>query len=100
MSLPELIQKLPPELRDMIYDLTVTPGGQHCFIDGTYKSPSQLQTNSALRLKFARLYYGDYTTFRSSRSRTAPNVSNPHSTNALKSVEVRPMMQDPLKQVS
>ena len=61
--LPQLVQNLPPELQDLIYDFTFTPNPQTVSIRFDYKPPSLLTVDRASREKFAKSYYGTETIF-------------------------------------
>ena len=62
-SLVELVQGLPPELFDIIKDLTFTATKRVVVIDKDYKPPTSLQVSKATREQYAESYYGYATTF-------------------------------------
>jgi hypothetical protein len=60
-TLCELVQALPRELYDEIYNLTFTANGGEIHVDKNYKPPAQLHVNRASRELFAKQYYGNTT---------------------------------------
>lgn len=62
-SLASLVQGLPAELYQEIYDLTFTTGAGEHSIKQNYKPPNCLQVNRSTRESFARSYYGEDSTF-------------------------------------
>lgn len=63
-TLPVLMQGLPQELYDTIYDLVFTAGQEPRYIGyREYDSPVQLQVDRASRKRFAKSYYGNGATF-------------------------------------
>lgn len=61
--LPELVQTLPQELYDNIYDLTFTPTSRWRYIRHDYKPPKLLSVDRASRALFATRYYGERAVF-------------------------------------
>lgn len=62
-QLPALMQRLPQEIFDNIYQLVFTAASEPRQIDKHYRPPVQLQVDRASRKTFARIYYGDNSTF-------------------------------------
>lgn len=60
-SLAALVQSLPQELYDEIYDLTFTADDEPRVIYKDYTPPHLLHVDSASRAKYARSYYGSST---------------------------------------
>lgn len=57
-NLPALVQALPPELYNEIFELTFTPPSEVYKMSKDYLRPSCLQVNRASRARFAASYYG------------------------------------------
>lgn len=62
-DLAELLQTLPQELFDKIYDNVFTADGGERLVDWDYKPPVQLQVDRGSRDKFAESYNGGETAF-------------------------------------
>lgn len=65
-SLPALVQALPAELYNEIFELTFTSQFDRTnsrTIDNNYQPPNFLQINRATRAKFAKTYYGQGSIF-------------------------------------
>lgn len=61
-KLPTLVQSLPQELYDTVYDLVFTAGDLHV-IHANYQFPTLLHVSKASRQQFANSYYGGGSTF-------------------------------------
>lgn len=63
VNLPSLVQSLPRELYDEIFELVFTaPSFARAVVDRDYKPPAQMQVSRATRRHYARSYY-ETTTF-------------------------------------
>lgn len=62
-TLASLVQALPAELYNEIYDLTFTADPGNRYIDGNYKPPSCLQVSRSTRKTFEQSYYGNNSIF-------------------------------------
>lgn len=56
-TLQQHLEDLPPELYDIIYNLTFTPEASAYHISGSYKPPSTLQINRTIRQLVTKRYY-------------------------------------------
>lgn len=69
--LGHLMQSLPQELYDTIYDLTFTFDIGEVIIDSTYRTPSRLRVDRNSRELFAKQYYRDNTFYCHERNTNA-----------------------------